>query len=163
MTQPAGYSRLHIILHWLVVVLIIPQFLLNDSMGEALDAAMEGTTAPSTVLVPLHVFTGITILVLVIWRLALRAKNGVPPLPEEEAPALKLVANLTHWGLYAVLALIVVSGGLAWFGGVETAGDIHGALTTVLLILVGLHVLGALYQQFVLKTNILDRMRTPQL
>lgn len=163
MASPAGYSRLHIVLHWLVAVLIIPQFLLNDGIGGAFRAAMRGETAETSLLVPQHVFTGLAILALVIWRLVLRAKNGVPPLPEEEAPALKLVANLTHWGLYAVLALIVVSGGMAWFGGLGFAGGVHEALTTVLLILIGLHVLGALYQQFVLKTNILDRMRTPRL
>jgi cytochrome b561 len=73
-----------------------------------------------------------------------------------------MIATGTHLGLYLVLLLTAASGSVAWFGGVETAGDVHEAMTTVLLILVGLHVAGALYQQFVLKTNIMDRMRTPR-
>jgi len=161
MPTPQGYSRLHIILHWLVAVLIVPQFLFNDAIGEAFDAGLEGEQIASSVLVPLHVATGVAILLLVIWRIALRLKNGVPAAPADESAAQKLVAALTHWALYLALAAIVAAGAVAWFGGVENAGDLHGALTTVLLALIGLHVVGALYQQFVAKTNIIDRMRTP--
>jgi len=163
MSSPQGYSRLHIALHWLVAVLIIPQFLLNDAVGEAFDAGLEGEPVASSILVPLHVFTGIAIVALVVWRLVLRAKNGAPEAPAGGTALTNLAAAATHWGLYLVLALIVASGATAWFGSVETAGDIHGLLTSVLLALIGLHVVGALYHQFVLKDNLIDRMRSPQL
>jgi len=163
MPAPQGYSRLHIVLHWLVAVLLIPQFLLNDAVGEAFDAGLEGEQITASILAPLHVATGITILVLVLWRIALRFKNGVPAAPANEPAIQKLIAAATHLGLYLVLILTVAAGAVAWFGGVEDAGDLHGALTTVLLVLIGLHVVGALYQQFVAKTNIIDRMRTARL
>lgn len=163
MSSPQGYSRLHIALHWLVAVLIIPQFLLNDAVGEAFDAGLEGTPAEPSILVPLHIATGIAIIALVVWRLVLRAKNGAPATPAGGSALTNLLAAAVHWGLYLVLALIVASGATAWFGSVETAGDLHGLLTSVLLALIGLHVVGALYHQFVLKDNLIDRMRTPQL
>lgn len=163
MSSPQGYSRLHIALHWLVAALILPQFLLNDAVGEAFDAGLEGETIASSVLAPLHVATGFAIAALVVWRLVLRFRNGVPPAPEGEGVAQALLAAATHWGLYLVVLLIVGAGVAAWFGGVEEAGDLHGTLTSVLLGLIGLHVVGALYQQFVARTNIIDRMRTPQL
>lgn len=163
MPAPLGYSRTHIILHWLVAGLLVLQFLLNETITESFDAALEGHAVPMSLLGAQHVLTGMTIAILVIWRLVLRRKNGVPSLPANEPAMMKLVAHLTHWGLYALLLLTALSGSVAWFGLVEQAGDMHGLLTTLILILTGLHVVGALYHQFVLKTNLMDRMRTPNL
>jgi cytochrome b561 len=162
MPTAQGYSRLHIALHWLVVALIVPQFLFNETIAEAFDATLEGRVADPGVLGPLHVLCGMAIVIAVVWRIGLRVKNGVPEAPAAESAVQKMIATGTHLGLYLVLLLTAASGSVAWFGGVETAGDVHEAMTTVLLILIGLHVAGALYQQFVLKTNIMDRMRTPR-
>ena len=48
---------------------------------------------------------------------------------------------------------------MAWFGGVDLAAQGHNVLKIVLLALVALHVLGALYHQFVLKDGLINRMR----
>ena len=74
---------------------------------------------------------------------------------------LKLVAHVTHWALYALMILLPIGGGMAWFGGVEFAAEVHGTIAPVLMFLIVLHVVGALYHQFVLKTNLMDRMRKP--
>ncbi|MDD8021620.1 MAG: cytochrome b/b6 domain-containing protein [Paracoccaceae bacterium] len=161
MSSPQGYSRLHIALHWLVAVLIVPQFLLNETIAEAFDAGLEGNAAEPGLVGLLHIVCGAAIVIAVLWRIALRIKNGVPAAPASESAVQKLIAAGTHLALYLVLILTAVTGSIAWFGSSETAGDLHGALTTALLILVGLHIVGALYQQFVAKTNIIDRMRTP--
>lgn len=160
-TAPAGYSRAQIALHWLVALLIVPQFVLHDAISAAWRAFRRGEEIAFDPLVAAHVFAGLAILLFVAWRLVLRARRGAPPPPEAEHPALKLVAKLTHGTLYLLLVLLPVSGGVAWFGGVEAAAEAHEVMKTALLALVVLHVLGALFHQFVLHSDVLARMKRP--
>ena len=51
-----------------------------------------------------------------------------------------------------------ISGAVAWFGGVPEAAAAHVLARTVLLVLVILHVAGALFQQVFLRSNVLSRM-----
>lgn len=155
----AGYSRAQIALHWIVALLIVPQFVLHDAMSEAWDRVEDGLEVTFDPLVAAHVFGGLAVLALVLWRLVLRARRAAPPPPEAEHPALKLVAKAVHGGLYLVALLLPVSGAAAWFGGIEAAAEGHEVLKALLLALVALHVAGALYHQFVLRTNIMDRMK----
>ncbi len=161
MPNPTGYSASQIWLHWLVAVLIVPQFVMHDAMKDAWRALSRGQEFTQSWTIQLHVIVGVAILALVIWRLILRFMRGAPLPPAEEAASLKLIGKLAHWLLYAVLAALIVSGGAAWFGGIKTSADVHEVLTSALLVLVGLHVLGALYHQFVLKNNLIGRMKTP--
>lgn len=161
MPQVKGYSATQIALHWIVAVLIALQFGLNDAIGAAFRATLRGEEAVISPLVPQHVFGGILILALMAWRLKLRMSRGAPLPPAEEAPPLQLVAKVTHGLLYLVTIALVISGGLAWFGKIGAAGELHEGMTGALLILIGLHVVGALYHQFVLKTNIMERMKRP--
>ncbi|MBW6506533.1 MAG: cytochrome b/b6 domain-containing protein [Rhodobacteraceae bacterium] len=161
MPNPTGYLASQIWLHWLVALLIIPQFLLNESMGQAWRAIERGQEVTPSVLITAHVVAGVAVLALVLWRLVLRLTHGAPPPPASEAPALQMVGKITHGLLYLVLALLTVSGGMAWFGGIKASAGVHEAATSLLLLLVSLHVLGALYHQFVLKTNLLARMKRP--
>ncbi|WP_372837693.1 cytochrome b [Phaeovulum sp.] len=156
-----GYSSSQIWLHWLVALLLIPQFLLNDAMSHAWRAIQRGNEVTPSIFIQLHVITGVTIFALVLWRLVLRLTRGAPLPPEPQAPVLKLVGALTHGVLYLLLLLLVVSGGMAWFGGVSVSANAHEVMTTLLLVLFALHVVGALYHQFVLKDNLLARMKRP--
>jgi len=97
-----GYLASQIWLHWLVALLLIPQFLLNDSMKEAWRAIQRGNEVAPSIFIQLHVIGGVTILVLVLWRLVLRMTHGAPLPPEDESAALKLVATLTHGVLVSV-------------------------------------------------------------
>jgi cytochrome b561 len=130
-------------------------------MGGAFRALIRGEDLTTGPLVAAHVWGGVLIGGLVLWRLALRATRGAPPPPEADHPALRLTAAVTHWTLYAVLAVLVASGAAAWFGSVRDAGEVHEALTTALLAVTGFHVAAALFHQFVLKTDVLVRMRRP--
>jgi len=159
MTEPTGYSRPQIRLHWIVAVLIVPQFVLHDGISAAARTLAQGGQPAFDPLVPLHVVGGVLIAALVLWRIALRALRAAPPLPEGEHPALKLVAKLTHGGLYLLLLGLPLSGAVAWFGGVRAAGEGHEVMRTLLLALTLLHVLGALYQQFLLKDGLMQRMK----
>ncbi|GGH58898.1 cytochrome B [Frigidibacter albus] len=161
MTDPTGYSKPQIRLHWIVALLIVPQFVLHDGISAAWRALRQGQEFAFDPLVPLHVAGGLLIAALAVWRIALRSRRPAPPLPEGEHPALKFAAKVTHGGLYALLLGLPLSGAAAWFGGVEAAGDAHEVMKTLLLVLVALHVAGALFHQFVLKDGLMLRMKRP--
>jgi cytochrome b561 len=156
--MPKGYSSAQIGLHWIIALLIALQFLFNEPMGEAFDSALRGTVPPFSWAVWAHIAGGIAILALVLWRVALRRSRGAPPPPEGEGSLLGRAATLGHWALYALILLLPVGGLIAWFGGVELAGDAHGLLSNVLLFVVAVHVAAALWHQFWLKDHLLRRM-----
>ena len=93
-----------------------------------------------------------------VWRVALRLLEGAPPPPADEHPALRLLSQITHWGFYALLFLMPISGSLPWFGGVEAAAEGHGVMRVILLALVALHVVGALAHRFYFRSGIMERM-----
>ena len=105
-----------------------------------------------------HVMLGILTLILAIWRVFLRVTRGAPDLPAEESAGLKVVAKVTHLALYGAIFIMPLSGIGAWFGGQEIAATVHTTFKVVVLVSVALHVIGAVYQQHVLKTNIIKRM-----
>ncbi len=159
--KPQGYSRPQILLHWTVFLLLIPQFLFEDGIKGAWRAFRQGQEAGFDPTVPLHVFGGLAVLGLVAWRVVLRLRRGAPEAPAGGSALMERVAGLTHLGLYALLVALPVSGALAWFGGLTDLGEVHEVMTTLLLILSGLHILGALYHQLVLRDGLMLRMKRP--
>jgi DNA-binding response OmpR family regulator len=91
-------------------------------------------------------------------RVALRRSRGAPPPPEGEGTLLGRAATLGHWALYALMLLMPVSGLVAWFGGVETAGEAHEVMSNLMLFVVAVNVAAALWHQLWLKDHILLRM-----
>ena len=158
MPKPATYSRTQILLHWAVALLIIPQFILNDGINAAWRAIQRGNEVVADPLVAFHVFGGIAILALVVWRLVLRAWRGAPPPPASESALMVRAADIGHWAIYAVLIALPLSGLMAWFGGVAIMADAHEVITNALLAVVGLHIAAALWHQFWLKDGLLQRM-----
>jgi len=160
-TKTAGYSRVQIILHWAVVALILFQFFFHEGMEMAFDARMEGG-APEGNPWP-HIVVGVTVLVLAAIRVVIRLTRGAPPHPEGQPSILGVLANVVHGGIYVLLFALPLSGSVAWFGGIEGAGDAHGGILRFALIgLVIAHVAGALIQQFVLRSGVLMRMLKPE-
>lgn len=157
--MPTQYSRTQIMLHWAVVILLAVQFIFADAISHAWHVNMDSGTFTPTGGAIFHVVIGVLIGVLAIWRVVLRFTHGVPALPEKEPGWQKIIAHLTHWALYALLLLLPVSGAVAWFGMVGPAGGAHELFKALLILLVVLHVVAALYHQFVLRTNLLARMR----
>ena len=70
-----------------------------------------------------------------------------------------MAAHVGHWALYALMVLAPVTGLAAWYGGIEAAAEVHELFKPLLIILVAVHVLAALFHQFVLKDNLLARMK----
>lgn len=159
--SPIGYSRGQIVLHWVAAVVIAAQFLLEDGISTAWRAFERGETFAFDPLILAHVAGGIIVLLLAVWRLGLRYARGVPDLPAGDPPLQRLAAHITHIGLYALMFGLPITGGMAWFGGIEVMAEGHEVLTSLLLVLVGLHVVAALYHQFWLKDGLLMRMKRP--
>ena len=161
MPNPIGYSHLQIRLHWIIAALIVLQFLLHEPIAQAWETYLKGGTVVFKPLIATHIIGVLLVLLLALWRLSVRISRGAPPPPEQEHPVLKFLAQATHWVFYVLMILMPISGAVAWFGGVENAASGHNLLKIVLLLLVLLHVIAALFHQFILKTNIMERMRNP--
>lgn len=152
------YSKTQIILHWAVALLIVAQFVFHESIAGAWDGFLEGKPVVFDPLVAAHVFGGIAILLLVVWRLVLRARQGAVQPVAGTSAKMALFAHLGHLALYAVMVLAALSGMAAWFGEIELAGELHETLKPVILLLVGGHVAAAIYHQFYVKDGLMRRM-----
>lgn len=152
------YSRGQIVLHWLTVVLVVPQVLLAAGISARFAANREagavGFDGPSI----LHMGLGGLLLLIVLLRLMLRQEDGVPS-PDPVTPGWQVaLAAWVQRGLYAVLLALPVTGALAWGMGSTALGRAHDMLHLVLIALVAVHVAGALYGQFVRGDGTLARM-----
>ena len=161
MPTPTGYSRTQIILHWVAVLLIAQQYVFGDAIGHAWRSFKDGQEIAFNPLILAHVAGGAVVLLLTLWRLSLKAKLGIPAEIGDNALQ-NLIAKVTKLALYGLMLLMPISGSLAWFGNVDIAATAHNVLKVLLMALMALHVLGALFHQFVLKDNLMDRMRTPR-
>lgn len=161
--QVTGYSRVQIRLHWVIAALVVIQFLGHDAIVEVSDLIAKGQTVDNIpVLARAHILIGGLTLALAIWRVVLRINRGAPELPKEESAALQMIAKITHFVLYGAIFIMPLSGMGAWFGKQEFAANVHTTFKFVFLLFIALHIVGALYQQFILKTGLMDRMKTSQ-
>jgi cytochrome b561 len=156
-----SYSLSQILLHWIVALLVLAQILNDEAIAQTWRALRNDPLAAPGALARAHAWIGVAILLLVVWRLALRLFRGAPPPPAGEPRPLRLAATATHVLLYAILLALALSGIAAWFGGVRPAADVHELLKLPLLALVALHFAGALYQQVVRRSDVLARMISP--
>ncbi|MHA1567334.1 MAG: cytochrome b [Alphaproteobacteria bacterium] len=160
--QPEGYSAAQIALHWLGAVLVIAAFATHDGMIAAAKAVNEGNYSGPDAVIVTHVVGGIIVFFLAVWRLGLLSSRGLPTPPEEEPAILRGIATLVKLLLYTIMIVMPVTGVLQWFGGVALARQIHVLMDPVVPLTVLLHLLGALYQQFWLKSGVLTRMLRPE-
>ncbi|HYZ65036.1 MAG TPA: cytochrome b [Acetobacteraceae bacterium] len=90
-------------LHWLMAACIIAMLFIG--------VGMVSTVMPKYLtLVAIHKPLGIAILVLALIRLAVRLRNGAPPLPADLPAPMKLGAYLSHYALYALMIAMPLLG-----------------------------------------------------
>lgn len=161
--QRTGYTALQIGLHWTIAALIVTQFLLHDAMEDVFDDMVDGDRVRGDEIFGawFHAGIGATILVLAIVHLIVRLRVGAPPVHRDKPIALVWIASATHFALYAFIFAMPIVGAIAFFGVVEEAGALHSAASTALLVLVGLHVLGAIAEHVVFRNDTLMRMLRP--
>ncbi len=155
---PTGYSRLQIRLHWVVAVLVILQLVFGEGIAPDFDSMLESGVAAYSAASIAHIVAGVAIGLLMLWRLSVRLTRGVPP---EGAGITGLAGKAAHWLFYAILIAAPVAGLVAWFGGSETAGDLHTLVKPALIALIALHVAASLWHHFVVKDGVLLRMKNP--
>lgn len=161
-------------LHWLTVLLIIAIASIGLTMGE-LPAGITKIRVYA-----LHKSLGLTLLALVLVRIAWRTYAGAPP-PVPGMPRWQArVADISHWSLYALMLFMPLTGWwlnstagypLQWFGLVdlpaiaatnearhELGESLHEAGFWVLATLVAVHAGAALWHHFVQRDATLMRM-----
>lgn len=168
------YTRTAIFLHWLVALGLIGTF--------SLGFYMEGLSlSPNKLkLYAWHKWAGVSLLLLIVVRLAWRMSHRAPDFPPSMKPMARLAAHAGHWLLYALMLAIPVSGWLmssaqgfqvVWFGIVPLPdlvakdaalgallNDVHVVLNYTLLVAVVGHVGAALQHHFIKKDAVLTRM-----
>jgi len=169
-------------LHWLIVGLIITQYVLANLEH---DLPLGGE---KIALLARHKSVGITILMLAIVRLVWRALNrSSPALPATLKPYERVIAHVSHITLYVLMFAMPLTGWMmssarnfpvSWFKLFQLPDlvapnqrlyhflhETHETLSWVLVAVAALHVLAALKHHFVLKDDVLRRMlpftRTP--
>ena len=157
-----GYTRLQIALHWIIAALVVFQLLFGESMTATVDAAEEGTLASPAdqFLGGAHYWVGIAILLLAALRLYARLHFGAPAHAGRANPVLVRVAGLIHALFYVLLFAMPVLGLLAFYFG-DPWGPIHTLGKPALIVLIGVHALAALFNQFILRDGTLVRMLVP--
>lgn len=156
-----SYSPMQKLLHWSVTGLVAFNLLLPDGMNawQRMTDRGQVPTAADISAANIHAYVGIAILALATLRLAVRFKTGVPPQPVGQPPIIHRLAGLGHGLLYALLFAMPLSGMAAYYLGVDALGGLHAeVLKTVLWLLIGLHVAGALAQHFYWRSDVLRRM-----
>lgn len=114
-----GYGRVALSFHWVVVILVLTQLAIGK-YASGLGVSMDRLRWMS-----LHKSVGITILVVVLLRLAWRLVDPPPRLPAAMPRWERAAAHTVHWGLYLLLIATPLAGWLAasadglsvnWFG-----------------------------------------------
>lgn len=159
MSSPAKYSKPQIVLHWGMALLFFVSFVSHEGMKDAWRALVRTGEPAMSVGAAVHVWVGVLLLGLVAVRIVTRLLKGAPEAVETGNKLLDLSAKIAHLALYGVMILVPLSGALAWFGGVRDASEVHEVMFTAGLTLVGLHIVAALYHQFILKDGLMQRMR----
>jgi cytochrome b561 len=100
---PHRFALIQRLLHWLMAACIIAMLFVG--------VGMVSTVAPTFLpLILIHKTLGVTLLVLIVIRLALRLHYGAPPLPADLPPAMKLGARLSHLLLYGFMIVMPLLG-----------------------------------------------------
>jgi cytochrome b561 len=175
MKKPKRYHPLLVSLHWLVAILA----LLNLLIGLVFFRSQ-------TIQIPIgvHMLIGLLLLLLIVTRFVVRLITHRPEPATTGSKTLDVIGVLVHYGLYFFLTLITVIGllmslqnGVFQFTflnglglGNSTLSGIPGSILGISLRmihrisayalagLVSLHVLAAIYHQFLIRDKLLTRM-----
>ena len=170
-----SYTRTAKAFHWIMAILIGGLLVLGLYMQDL-------PLSPQKLeLYSWHKWFGVTVFILVWFRLAWRRSHRPPDLSESLSPRLRYAAHVGHTLLYVLMILIPLSGWLmssakgfqtVWFGLVpipdligksRALGDllqqVHKVLNIILMLTLAGHILAALWHHFVLKDDTLRRMR----
>lgn len=174
MELASRYTRVAVVLHWVVAATVLAQVPLGWWMQEI----PRQPPGPRAEMFNLHKSIGLTVLALMVVRLAWRLGHkppALPPMPHWQA----IAAKATHWALYFLVVALPLSGyvGSVYSGfpvkvfGIdlpawgakdphlkEWMGSAHLFLSWALLAALALHVAGVIKHAIIDRDAILTRM-----
>ena len=163
-------------LHWLIALgLVVILYMGLEQSG------MERGPEKSEMRV-IHGSIALVVFVLMTVRLAWRLMNEVPAHPDGMPAVQRAIATLVHWAIYIAVFVQLISGPITiatggrpipFFGlfsfslPVEASEEahhfweeVHEFSWRIVAAIVVLHILGALYNHFIAKNDVLRRMTT---
>ena len=167
------FTLLQRILHWLMAVAVLAMLFIG--------VGMVSTVAPKYLpMIGIHESLGVTILVLALLRLAVRLRDGAPPLPADLPEPMRLAAHLSHYALYALMIGMPLIGWamlsaavypVVAFGGVRLPAilpqsdflhtllwNAHHYLAFAFFALILMHVAAALFHLLVRRDGVFEAM-----
>jgi cytochrome b561 len=168
---PARYHPVHVVLHWLMFLLVT----LMLGVGKVVMPGVPADSPQKPSMLQAHAYIGGFITLLLIVRVVLLFTTKRPAPADAGNAFLNWVARAVHYLFYLLLIGMAISG-LGMFqqadlpaifsGAAPYPGDFfiypprsgHGLISTLLVLLIILHVGAALYHQFIRKDNLLARM-----
>lgn len=173
MTARLQYGTVAKTFHWLIVALLLVQYLLGWLMPDI----HRGVTPGAGMI--FHVSIGLVILALIVLRFVWRLAHPVAP-ESSLPPWQRLTSEAVHWLLYALVLATTITGWLfASFRGWSisffyllpfpmltsdnaAAGraidGLHQAMEWTLLVVIGIHVAAALAHLFIYRDRVMQRM-----
>lgn len=144
-TDVPFYTQLQRRLHWIVIVLIAIQYLSQDTMREALHAIEQQVSLgfKQFLVTTLHTWGGAAIAALMLWRWRLR-KRAVPINGGLMTQRKAWWVNLHHLCLYVGVLFMAATGAMHYYLGWSLAARWHELGKWMLMVLIAIHVIGAL-------------------
>lgn len=181
MTSATRYGSVARVLHWTMAVLFLAGYLAGDGAG---DAMKHGAPGDVSWVAGFHAGVGLSLIGLLVLRVLWRA---IDPAPDEIAGAPEWETKAARWAhlaLYGLMVLMPLSGvfvaltarqpmpvlGLSWMGidAIPAAvasptlhkvvKEVHEAISSILVAVVGLHVAATLWHARVRRDNVAQRM-----
>ncbi len=163
------YRGLVVAIHWLSAALVLGQIWLGFTFAD-----LPKGSAERTFYFEWHKTVGVVILLLAIVRLGMRLMNPPPPYPQDFPRWERAVAVWTHRLFYFLIIALPLTGLAAVSKGgsmtklvgglqfptvpVPALGGVHEVLAWGMIVLLGLHILAALKNQFITGGVVAGRM-----
>jgi cytochrome b561 len=165
------YDTTTIVFHWITAILVAAQWLGAQTIDWFPRGALRIDARSA------HITGGVLLALILLARIIWRLTAG-RHLPPADTGPLNLVAKAIHWGLYALIAAMVLVGMvLTWTRGdsifnlftipsyapgnhalADQIQDIHATIGWIIVAVAGLHAAAALVHRYVWRDGVLSRM-----
>ena len=174
MSNAERYTRVAIILHWLIALGVLAQI----SFGWWMIDIPKFPVGVRAYWFNIHKSIGLTLGMLILLRVVWRFTHGAPPLPAHIPAWQRLAAKVSHYGLYACMIIMPLTGYLGssftkypikYFGYTlphwgwdapaykEISSQVHYITVIVFMLLIALHVAAAV-KHMLARDGVIQRM-----
>ena len=169
------YRPSAVALHWIIGLAIIGLIVVGEYMTD-----LPKNTPERSWFYNMHKSIGLTVALLVILRILVRARHAPPPLPGSVPEWQVVMAKISHYLLYLCMVVMPTSGfiasnytkfGVNFYFSLQIGpfftpdkamydvfNQVHHVTATIFMILIGAHVLAALKHLFINRDGVFQRM-----